>query len=282
MSHEIRTPLNAIIGLAHLATRAELPPKERDYVEKINLSAQTLLGMINDVLDFSKIEAGKLDIEEIGFSLSEVLDNVRTVTTQKAAEKGIDYHLEESSVPALRLVGDPVRLGQILINLASNAVKFTARGQVTVSARLVNIADNTAQIAFEVRDTGIGMTNEQQARIFQAFSQAYASTTRNYGGSGLGLTISHQLLQLMGSDLVVESTVGKGSAFRFTIRLPIDPKGASLPPTMDASLPTLARKRILLVEDNPINQQIATELLSDTGVIVDVVDGGAQALALLS
>src|SRR5262249_16989723 len=185
MSHEIRTPMNAILGMAHLALKTELTAKQRDYVTKIRGAGQSLLGIINDILDCSKIEAGHLDIEKIEFHLDEVLENLSTIVGQKAQEKGLEFLISvEPGIPAT-LVGDPLRLGQILINLVNNALKFTEKGEVVVSARLQEAASGRAVLSFAVRDSGIGMTPEQTARLFQPFTQADASTTRKFGGTGL-------------------------------------------------------------------------------------------------
>ncbi len=283
MSHEIRTPMNAIIGLAHLASRAQLPPKEQDYIEKIHQSAQALLGIINDVLDFSKIEAGKLELEHCALALDELLEQVRILTAQRAQEKGIHYVHEMPRHPLPHYLGDPVRLAQVLVNLCSNAIKFTSRGQVVLSVRQTTLEEDAHHLVFEIRDTGIGMTLEQQARLFQAFTQADSSTTRQYGGTGLGLTISRQLLRLMGSDLSVESIAGQGSTFRFTVRLPIA-QGAEIAAAQARPLATGTPMAgpILLVEDNEINQQVACELLNSVGLAVDLASSGQEALALLA
>jgi signal transduction histidine kinase/DNA-binding NarL/FixJ family response regulator/HPt (histidine-containing phosphotransfer) domain-containing protein len=281
MSHEIRTPMNAIIGLTHLALRGQLGAKERDYLEKIGSSANTLLGLINDVLDVSKIEAGKLDIEQTGFELDDVIAHVLNVTAERAREKGLQLVVARSPDLPSRLLGDPLRLGQVLVNLVGNAVKFTHRGEVRLSISPSTREGDALRIAFAVHDTGIGMTREQLSRLFEAFSQADSSTARQYGGTGLGLTISRQLIMLMGGELIVDSTVGEGSIFRFTLRLPVDAAQPASPLATPAGRLADGNVRILLVEDNAINQQIAVELLNEAGFSVDVADGGHQALALL-
>jgi two-component system sensor histidine kinase/response regulator len=217
MSHEIRTPMNAVIGMAHLALKTRLTPKQRDYLNKIQASTNSLLGIINDILDFSKIEAGKLDMEAVEFDLSETLDNVANVITVKAQEK---ENLEvlfflDSRIPNF-LVGDPLRLNQILVNLGNNAVKFTEQGEIVLTNKIVERSDEKITLQFSMRDTGIGMTAEQRANLFQAFSQADTSTSRKYGGTGLGLTISKRLVNMMGGEIWVESEPGKGSTFSFT------------------------------------------------------------------
>ena len=218
MSHEIRTPMNAIIGMSQLALGSGLTAKQHHYIDNVHRSAQHLLGIINDILDFSKIEAGKLQIEAIAFSLGDVMDNLANVVGQQAEEKNLELvFLEPPQLPT-RLVGDPLRLGQVLINLTNNAVKFTERGEITVSVEVIETDTAAVKLRFGVRDTGIGISTEQRHRLFQAFSQGDASTSRRYGGTGLGLAICHHLVHLMGGAIGVESTPGQGSYFTFEAR----------------------------------------------------------------
>ena len=231
MSHEIRTPMNGILGMAHLCMKTDLTSRQRDYLQKIDRSAHSLLGIINDILDFSKIEAGKLTMERIGFGLEEVFENLTSVVGMRAHEKGLEVLFRIASDTPLHLVGDPLRLQQVLVNLCSNAVKFTKQGEVVVSVKPVRIDDGEVELEFAVSDTGIGMTPDQQARLFRPFTQADSSTTRKFGGTGLGLSISLRLVELMSGQLRLESELGKGSTFRFTARFRLSGSGCPAAPS---------------------------------------------------
>ncbi len=275
MSHEIRTPMNAIIGLSHLALKTPLNAKQRDYISKVHNAGTSLLAIINDILDFSKIEAGKLDIEIIDFKLDDVISSVTTLTAQKANDKGLEFlaHIPPGIPQYLR--GDPLRLGQILTNLINNSVKFTERGEVRVTAELLQQTGEKCQLKFSVKDSGIGMTKEQAARLFQPFTQADMSTTRKHGGTGLGLTISRRLVELMGGQIWLESEPGVGSTFTFTVWLGAgEQKGASL------IVPArLTKVRALVVDDNSAAREILEDLLKGVVAQIDSVGSGAEAIA---
>ncbi len=302
VSHEIRTPMNAIIGMSDLALHSGMAEPQRGYIQRVSTAARLLLGILNDILDFSKIEAGKLDLEHTPFSLTDVLDSVLDVVGMKAREKGLVLSVTVAPDVPIRLMGDPLRLQQVLVNLVGNAVKFTAQGQVKVDVHAVAQGEGEATLRFDVQDTGVGMTPEQLARLFQPFSQGDSSTSRHFGGTGLGLAISRQLVGMMGGDINVRSQAGQGSTFGFSLRYPLDQArtgdGHSQRVGVHGSLgsamgslghvalpdapPELAGVHVLLAEDNEVNQELAVALLERVGITVSVASNGHEVLAHLA
>lgn len=287
MSHEIRTPINGILGMVYLMSRTEHPPIDSERLDKIRLSGQHLLSIINDILDISKIEAGKLTLETRNFPTSEVLAAVQAVMESNIRNKGIQFKIECADLPDY-MIGDSSRLTQILVNYLGNALKFTEQGSITLSCQLESQTDVDVVVRFAVTDTGIGMTPEQQARLFQAFEQADNSTTRTYGGTGLGLVISKRLAELMGGAVGVTSTAGVGSCFWVSVRL-----GKGHPEASDtiysANRQTETELRhnfsgvkVLLAEDNPINQEVALGMLREVGLKVDLAENGLRAVEMVA
>ncbi|NIB39926.1 response regulator [Pseudomaricurvus alkylphenolicus] len=286
MSHEIRTPLNPIIGLTHLALQAEPSARVRDYLNKIQVSSQSLLLLINDILDFSKLEADKQTAEKMPFSLERVMQNLRDLYGVKAQEKQLQLTVEISPQLPEVLLGDALRLEQVLANLISNALKFTERGTVSVSLKPRRVTPEVQWVQFSVCDTGIGLDQGDLQNIFQAFTQADGSTTRKYGGTGLGLSICQRLVTLMGGDLAVQSTLGKGSCFTFELPFAVAGEASVCLPKASrlttGTIPRFLSQRVLLVEDNRTNQQVARELMEAAGLRVMVANNGQEAVEIMS
>ncbi|HEX2012598.1 MAG TPA: ATP-binding protein, partial [Roseateles sp.] len=289
MSHEIRTPMNAIIGLTYLVRRDSVEPEQQERLKKVSDAAEHLLSVINNVLDFSKIEAGKLQLERVEFSIGQVLDSIRSMLAQRAGEKQLRIEIEADPALSRRpLLGDSQRITEVLLNFAGNAIKFTDQGFVRLTAHVLQETESVVQLRFEVQDSGIGIAQEAQARLFQDFEQADSSTTRRYGGTGLGLAICRRLARLMHGEVGVHSRPGEGSRFWFTLQ--VEKPGPQPPrPSPPLSRSQIARElqqqfggtHVLLAEDNAVNQEVAVALLSSAGLVVDVAEDGQRAVDMV-
>ena len=282
MSHEIRTPMNAVIGFTHLLLQLNPRPEQLEYLRLLKFSAENLLVLINDILDFSKIEAGKVEFEVADFSVKDLVSNIRLALLQRAKEKDIQLKLIVDHDLPDAVKGDPVRLGQVLTNLIGNAVKFTEKGQVTITATLQKHTDEYTTVDFEIEDTGIGIAEDKIDSVFENFTQASAETTRKFGGTGLGLTITKKLLELMGSLIMVRSKLGKGSVFYFSISLKNSNKvfTSNLNNNLHAEAKSLKGVKLLIAEDNQINVILAKQYMKLWDIDCDVAENGEIAFTL--
>jgi two-component system, sensor histidine kinase len=278
MSHEIRTPMNGVIGMLQALRSTSLTAEQREHIDVANGSAEALLRLLNDILDFSKIESGKMEFESIGFDPLGVLNEVNALFRPRAVEKGIELRLRVSDDMPRWVMGDPVRLKQVLLNLLGNAVKFTERGHVELAVQVQTKMERAARLRFSVRDTGIGISEDARARLFHVFSQGDSSTTRRFGGSGLGLAISQRLVKSMGGEILVHSEPGAGSEFGFELTLPSIPRLETPAPAPTAPSPKALSGRVLVVEDDRVNQLVIRLMLNRLGVDCEVVGGGREAI----
>lgn len=290
MSHDIRTPMNAIIGLSRLLQETELTEKQRNYLEIIHASGRSLLGIVNDILDFSKIEADKVEIESLPISIKKIVNEVYCITHLQASEKKIDFKVYIAPDIPENLLGDSLRLTQVLLNLLNNAIKFTSKGMIVLEVQLIAKESKQVSLRFSVRDSGIGISKEQAARLFTAFTQADNSTTRKYGGTGLGLVICQRLIALMGGKIALESSEGRGSCFYFTLPFKIDTAKLKLANLQEVSISEkkakmnasyLKGKKVLLIDDNFINQMVAREILESYGIQTVTGSNGIDAVKLV-
>jgi len=281
MSHEIRTPLNAVIGMGHLLLKSNPRPDQVDNLNALKISADNLLVLVNDILDFNKIEAGKLELDQLPFSIEKLVTEIVNANNLSAREKQITISLQIGEQIPDRLLGDAIRLGQVLNNLVSNAVKFTEKGKIDVTVNRMPAGPGNCRVMFAVSDTGIGIPMEKLSTIFQPFTQAGSSITRKYGGTGLGLSISQRILELMDSGLEVISEPGKGSQFYFSVEFPMDNQSAEAAEKKNAGETDLNNKKILLVEDTAFNVLFATQLLEGWNAQVDVAENGSIAVAMV-
>ncbi len=282
VSHEIRTPINGILGMARLLQKTKLDSRQRSYLDILRITADNLLTIVNDILDIAKIESGKLNIEKIAFKLEDVADVALQTQMYKAEEKDLGLHFYLPPKPFPLLIGDPHRLNQILLNLLNNAIKFTEHGKVEMYCTVIEETQEDFTVEFSVRDTGIGIPADKVNKIFESFTQAFADTTRKYGGSGLGLAISKSLVEMQGGRIWVNSEPGKGSDFRFVIPYKKLPADVTMPKSAQIEFTSLGKLRVLLAEDNRLNQYVTEAMLQDWGFVVDLANNGREALSLLT